>query len=70
MKETTTRESGMREFTKLETAASYAMRAVKPMFVFHGPDGGYVLAMGREARELMAGGHEPVSFSEIANAAR
>ncbi len=60
----------MHTFSKLPAAASYAIRAIKPMFVFHGPDSGYVVAIGRDARELMSDGHEPLSLSEMAKAAR
>ncbi len=60
----------MHTFSKLQTAASYAMRSIKPMFVFHGPENNYVVAMGRDARELMNDDHVPLTLSEIASAAR
>lgn len=61
----------MREFNSLKLAASYALGCIKPAFVFDGPSeaGGYVVAIGREARELMAFGLEPLSLAETVAAA-
>ena len=63
----------MYPFTSLENAASYALRCAKPAFVFDGPGGSganYIVAVGREARELQDGGHVPYSLQETALAAR
>ena len=59
----------MREFTRIETAAGYALRNVKPAFVFDGPEGGFVVAIGRDARELIACGLKPLTLSETIKAA-
>ena len=59
----------MRHFSRIEAAASYALRCTKPAFVFDGPDGGYVVAIGRDARRLMNDGHEAISLSGMAKAA-
>jgi len=60
----------MDRFTSLTNAAGYALRCRKPAFVFDGPEGGYVVAIGREARELMGFGLKPLALSETAKAAR
>ena len=60
----------MREFRSLRNAAQYAFRCAMPAYVFHGPESGYVVAIGRDARELIADGHEPLSIGEMAWAAR
>jgi hypothetical protein len=60
----------MHEFTTLKTAASYAMWARRPMFVFDGPEGGYVVAGARQACELMDAGLVPLSLQQTAREAR
>ena len=63
----------MYPFERFENAARYALRCRRPAFVFDGPGGSgpnYVVAVGREARELMAQGHEPYDSQETARAAK
>jgi hypothetical protein len=59
----------MYEFKNLKNAASFALRASKICLVFDGPDGGYVVAFGREAGELQANGLQPLSLQQVAKAA-
>jgi hypothetical protein len=63
----------MYPFTNLKNAASYALRCRGVALVFDGPGGSgaeYVVAIGREARELLEGGHEAYTLQETAQAAR
>lgn len=63
----------MYEFQRLQNAASFALRCAPPAFVFDGPGPGganYVVAIGREARELEANGLEAYSLRQTARAAR
>ena len=63
----------MYPFTNLQNAASYALRCGKIALVFDGPGGtgpDFVVAVGREARELLADGHSAYSLQETAKAAR
>ena len=48
------------EFTDLENARSFRDHCVRPAFIFHGPDDGYVVAIGRAAQELIHDGHEAI----------
>lgn len=65
----------MYPFENLQNAARYALRTRKPAFVFDGPGQGggsgpqYVVAVGREARELEEEGHVPYTLQETAGAA-
>ena len=60
----------MREFRGIRAAAGYALRCPKPAFVFDGPDGGFIVALGREARGLISDGHIPLTLTETVSAAR
>ena len=60
----------MYEFRDLKHAASFALRARNIGQVFDGPDGGYVVAFGREAGELEADGLQPLSLQQVAKAAK
>lgn len=60
----------MYRFNSITNAASFAMCATKPAFVFNGSVKGYVVAIGRDARELIANGHKPLTLSETAKLAR
>lgn len=64
-----TRETKMYKFRNLKLAASFALRNVKPAFVFHGPENGFIVASGKDAKELIADGHKPLSLQETAKAA-
>ena len=59
----------MRKFTNLETAKSYAAGCTKIALVFHGPEGGYIVAIGRDARALLADGHVAYSLKDTAKVA-
>ncbi|MDP9480401.1 MAG: hypothetical protein M3R38_32860 [Actinomycetota bacterium] len=61
----------MLKFDNLGAAASYAMRARRPMLVFEGPAGGYVVVVGsREAHELEGFGLVPLPLADVAKEAR
>jgi hypothetical protein len=58
------------KFDNLGAAASYAMRARRPMLVFEGPAGGYVVVGSREAHELEGFGLVPLPLADVAKEAR
>lgn len=63
----------MYPFTNLKNAASYALRCRNPALVFDGPGGSgadFIVAVGREARELLDDGHEAYTLRETALAAQ
>ena len=66
----------MYPFTNLRAAARYALRCRGVALVYDGPGQGggsgpaFVVAVGREARDLEYDGHVPYSLQETARAAR
>ena len=63
----------MYPFSRLENAARFALRCRSVALVFEGPGGSgpdFVVALGREARELQYDGHVPYSLQDTARAAR
>ena len=65
----------MYPFESLRNAASFALRCKTVALVFDGPAQGggsgsdYIVALGQEARELLADGHIAYSLQETALAA-
>ena len=59
----------MYKFSGLSHAASFTLRVSRIGQVFDGPEGGYVVAFGREAGELVDLGLEPLSLQQLAKAA-
>lgn len=55
----------MYQFNNFKNAASFALHSEKPAFVFDGPSGGFVVAIGADARSLMADGHESYTVREV-----
>lgn len=47
-------------FQKLTNARSFASNAHKPMFIFEMPDGRYLVADARAAKQLFNDGHEDI----------
>lgn len=63
----------MYPFQNLQNAASYALRCRHPALVFDGPGrsgADFIVAVGREARELLDAGHIAYSLQETALAAK
>lgn len=58
----------MYRFKNLQRAASFALRCRGATLVFDGPEDDYVVALGAEARQLEADGHEPYTLRETAKA--
>lgn len=63
------KEESLYRFSNLKSAASFALQCCGPALVFDGPEDDYVVAVGREARELEDDGHVACTLAETAQAA-